>query len=850
MKRTSGRRRFLKLSALTMAVATGGTLGTLSLQNAQAATPATTYTPPSSNRIDTIIDTGWKFNEGDVSNAQATTFNDSSWSSVTLPHTWNTIDAEKGGSYYRGISWYRLHYTVPASYANHQLFLQFDGACLVADVYVNGTYLGEHQGGFATFRFEATSTLVVGSENVIAVKVNNAASTDIPPLNGDFNYFGGLYRDVHLVGVDNVHLAMQDYASSGLFLRQTNVSASSANLQVTAETFNDNGTAQNVTLTTYIVDAASTIVQTLTATQSVAAHAGYTFVQNTTIANPHLWNGRSDPYLYTVYAQLQVNSSVNDLVSAPLGFRFYSIDPNNGFFLNGQHLDLHGVNVHQGHLDLGWATTNANIDQDFSLILAMGANVIRTCHYQHAPHFYDNADKNGIILWAEQPIINSIISTTAFTQSAEQQLTEMIRQNYNHPSIIFWSIANEPDDTSNINTLLQTLNGVAQTQDPNRPTTLADNHSAGGDIAQHTSTVGYNQYYGWYTGSYNNLAGFLSSAHTLNPKSFAMSEYGAGASIYQHQENPPQPVTTSYFHPEEYQALLHEASWQQLASEPYVWGKFIWSMFDFASSSRNEGDHAGRNDKGLCTYDRVTCKDAYYWYKANWTTTPFVYITSRRHINRTSPTTGVKIYANTSTVTLTVNGTSLGNVTSTSHIFQWSNVTLQSGNNTVEATSTQNGQTYIDTVIWNYNPDVRLIAGSRMPYTDSAGKFYDVDHYYTGGTTGSTTATIANTPDPAKFQTYRVGASFSYNLPVVNGTYTLYLDFVEPHWTASGQRVFSVSANGTTLLSNFDIYSQVGENTALQKQFTLTVTGGTVALNFTASVDNAIIGAISLVKTS
>jgi beta-galactosidase len=849
MKRNIGRRRFLKLSAITTAVAASGTLETLSRQNVQAA-PMTTYTPPSSNRIDTLIDTGWKFYEGDVSNAQATTFNDSSWSTVTLPHTWNTIDGENGGSYYRGISWYRLHYTVPAEYANHQLFLQFDGACLVADVYVNGTYLGEHQGGFATFRFDATSTLTVGSVNVIAVKVNNAVSTDIPPLNGDFTYFGGLYRDVHLLGVDKVHMNLQDYGTTGLFLRQTNVSATSANLQVTTETTNDNSTAQSVTLNTSIVDATNTIVQTLSTTQSVAANSSYTFVQKTTITNPHLWNGVSNPYLYTVYAQVQVGSSVRDLVSAPLGFRWYSIDVNKGLFLNGQHLELHGVNVHQDHFNRGWANSDAATDQDFSLLMAMGANVVRTCHYQHSARFYENADKNGIILWAEQPIIDGIVVSAAFTASAEQQLTEEIRQNYNHPSILFWSIANEPNNTSSINTLLQTLNGVARAQDPDRLTTLADDTGTGDAIAEHTSTVGYNHYYGWYTGSYSQLAGALSSAHAVNPKSFAISEYGAGASIYQHQENPAKPVTTSYFHPEEYQALLHEASWQQLASAPYVWGKFVWCMFDFASATRNEGDHAGRNDKGLCTYDRATPKDAYYWYKANWTTTPFVYITSRRYVNRTSPTTGVKIYANTSAVTLMVNGTSLGSVTSTSHIFQWSNVTLQLGNNTVVATSIQGGQTYTDTVTWNYSPDLRLIAGSRMPYTDSTGKFYDVDHYYTGGTTGSTSATISGTTDPAKYQTYRDGTSFSYSLPLVNGTYMLYLQFVEPTMTASGKRVFSVSANGTTILSNFDIYSQVGKDVALQKQFTVTIANGTLALAFTASTNNAIVGGISLLKTS
>ena len=702
-KKKIARRRFLELSASTTALTmVGGTLGAFLEQDAQTALAATTYSPPSSNRVDMLIDTGWKFFKGDVSGAQAPTFNDGGWSDVNLPHTWNNIDGENGGSYYRGIAWYRLHYTVPASAAGRKLYLQFDGASLVADVYVNGTYLGEHQGGFAAFRFDATSALNVGTTNVIAVKVNNASSTDIPPLNGDFTVFGGLYRDAHLLVTDNVHMRMGDYGSSGLFLRQTNVSSASANLRVTAEMWNDNGTAQNVTLNTTIVDANNTVVQTLTATQSVAAHTGYTFVQATTLANPHLWNGQADPYLYHVYAQVQVGTSVKDVVSAPLGLRSYHIDPNNGFFLNGQYLDLHGVNVHQDHIDQGWAISNAEIDQDFSLMMQMGVNLIRTSHYQHAQHFYDNADANGVIVWSEQPIIGGIINSAAFTQSAEQQMTEMIRQNYNHPSIIFWSIANEVGNDANTNTLLQALNDVAHTQDPDRLTTLASNSAAGNAESKHTDTVGYNRYNGWYGGSYNDIGGILTSTHQNFPTmSFALSEFGAGASIFQHQDPPTQPVTSSNFHPEEWQALFHEAYWQALKTRPYVWGKFVWVMFDFSSASRHEGDHAGRNDKGLVTYDRKTCKDAYYWYKANWTNTPFVYITDRRFVNRTLPTANIKIYANTSAVTLTVNGVSLGTQTSSNHIFLWSNVALHTGNNTIQATSTQNGTTYQDTVTWN-----------------------------------------------------------------------------------------------------------------------------------------------------
>jgi beta-galactosidase len=702
MKRNIGRRRFLELSAMTTAAVVGGTVGEHTLLNAQkASAQEATYTPPASNRVDTLIDAGWKFHEGDVSGAQTSTFNDSGWSGVTLPHTWNNIDGENGGNYYRGISWYRLHYTVPAAYAGRRCYLQFDGASLVTDVYVNGTYLGEHQGGYATFRFDATAALKAGSDNVIAVKVNNAYSTDIAPLNGDFTVFGGLYRNVHLIVTDNVHMRMTDYGSSGLFVRQTNVSSASANLSVTVETWNDSGTSQKVTVQTIVVDASNTVVQTLSSTQTVAAHMGAQFVQTTTIAHPHLWDGQRDPYLYHVYAQVQVGSSVKDVVSVPLGIRSYSIDPNKGFFLNGHYLDLHGVNYHQDHIDEGWAVSDAQVDQDFSLMIAMGVNVIRTSHYQHSPRFYNNADTHGIVVWSEQPIIDGILTTTAFTQNAEQQLTEMIRQNYNHPSIIFWSIANEVGNDSATQTLLQALNTVAHAQDPDRITTLADDTGTFDNVANHTNTVGYNRYYGWYTGSYNDWGSVLTGIHQSYPtRSFAISEYGAGASIFQHEANPTQPVPASTLHPEEWQALVHEAAWQAMASRPYVWGKFVWVMFDFASAGRNEGDHPGRNDKGLCTYDRKTPKDAYYWYKANWTTSPFVYITDRRFVIRTTATTNIKVYANTSSVTLTVNGVSLGTKTSTNHIFIWSNVALQVGNNAVKAVSTQGGNTYTDTVTW------------------------------------------------------------------------------------------------------------------------------------------------------
>jgi beta-galactosidase len=824
--------------------------GLLPLAYLTAGPASADSTPPPSPRTDVLLDGNpWKFHKGDVSGAQSPTFDDSAWTAITLPHTWNNRDGEDGGNnYYRGIGWYRTHDTVSSALAGRRLFLQFDGADLVTDVYVNGTLLGEHQGGYSTFRFDATAALTVGADNVIAVKVSNASNADVPPLSADYTFFGGIYRSVHLVATDPVHISMLDYGSSGVYLTPSNVSASSANLQVTVKTWNDGDTAQTVTLNSVLVDAAGTVVQTLTGSQSIAAHSGFTFVQSTTVANPHLWDGQKDPYLYRVDAELQVGSTVTDVVSQPLGLRSYRVDANQGFLLNGHYLDLHGVNMHQDRLDQGWAVTDAQLDQDFGFAVEIGATAIRMAHYPHAQHVYDLADRNGMAIWAEIPLVNHVTASAAFTTNSENQLRELIRQNYNHPSIFFWSIANEQRCCPDPNPLLDQLNTLAHQEDPSRVDTLAVCCVSDTDpIALHTDTRGYNKYFGWYSGVATDFDNWATSFHASNPSlSFGVSEYGAGGSIYQHQSNPPKSVPTSYFHPEEYQAYVHETIWQSMKTKPYIWGKFIWNMFDFASDGRNEGDTAGRNDKGLVTYDRQTRKDAFYWYKANWSSSPFVYITGRRQVNRTSPTTDIKVYANTDSVSLTVNGVPLGTKTSGNHIFLWTGVTLQSGSNTVQAAGVKAAGTYTDSVTWTYSPNVRINAGARMPYTDGGGKFFDVDHYYSAGTASATSATIAGTTDQAEYQTYRYG-TFTYAIPVVNGTYTLYLKFVEPTFTASGQRVFSVSAEGQTLVSNLDVYQRVGRNTALQLSFTVTVTDGFLNLGFTPSVNNAIVAAIAAV---
>jgi len=664
------------------------------------------YVPPPSARQEIALASGWRFQRSDASGANATAFDDSAWSAVTVPHTWNATDGQDGGNnYYRGIGWYRRHVAVPADAAGKRLYLEFDGANIVADVWVNGTSMGQHRGGFSRFRFDVTSAIAVGADNVVAVRVSNAAVNDVAPLDADFTFFGGLYRDVRLLVTNRIHLDTMDYASSGIYLDTTNVSAQSASLRARVRVRNDDAAAASVAVRTVVVDGAGAPVLELPATGSVPSGMVSALSATATLANPHLWNGVADPYVYKAYVEVRVGSELVDWLAVPLGFRFYSVDPAQGFFLNGRYLDLHGVNRHQDRLNKGWAIGPAEHNEDMALIRELGANVVRLSHYQQSGYFHDLADNTGIILWAEIPLVNSITDSAAFRSNTSQQLTELIRQNYNHPSILFWGIGNEErSDNTPTNNLLASLATLVETEDPTRLSTYAQCCTSDtGGLPSHSDIVGYNTYYGWYDafGTSEQFGAWADNLHAQRPTwRIGISEYGAGAGITQHADNPPQPDPYGTPHPEEWQNLVHELHWKQMKTRPYLWSKLIWNMFDFAVDSRDEGDTPGRNDKGLVTYDRRTRKDAFFWYKANWSDVPVVYITSRRFTPRTTATVTVKVYSNSDSVTLMVNGTSRGAATGAERIFTWTNVPLTVGANTLQATGTSGATTATDNVTW------------------------------------------------------------------------------------------------------------------------------------------------------
>ncbi|MBN2161348.1 MAG: glycoside hydrolase family 2 protein [Pontiellaceae bacterium] len=663
---------------------------------------------PESPRKLISINEGWQFHKGDVAGAEAFAFSDADWERVDIPHTWNALDGQNGkNDFWTGPSWYRRTIMVDGSDAGREFWVQLDGANLITDVYVNGEHLGTHKGGYAGFRFNCTDQIKVGRENVIAIKVENFGRSKGPyaPISADFTFFGGVYRDVHLLVTDKLAIDADDYGSSGVYLKQTRVSSDSADLEIRCKVINRYDTAHNVTCRTILVDADDKVIEVLTKTMQIFPNGGsYDFVQSMKVKKPHLWNGLADPYLYRAYVQVIADKKIVDMVSQPVGFRFFSMDPDKGFLLNGRPYKLRGVNRHQDRENKGWAISDADMEEDFSLIREMGANTIRVAHYQQDQYWYDLCDKYGMVVWAEIPLVDTVIVSDDFYDNAKQQMRELIRQNYNHPSIVTWSAGNELHiKKPNPLELLTEISEVIKEEDTTRPSTYGSCHGDDSPLNFATDLVAFNKYYGWYSHELVHIGEWLDQWHKNHPDNMVgISEYGAGGNVFHHQENPPKPKGGGEpFMPEEYHCLYHEVYWNAFKSRDYLWGTWIWNMFDFASDHREFGERHGINLKGMVTYDRKIKKDSFFFYKANWTDTPVVHITSRRAMNRSNENVEVKVYSNAESVELLVDGKSIGKQTpSDIMICRWEGLDIADGT-PVKATAVKDGATYTDSIVWN-----------------------------------------------------------------------------------------------------------------------------------------------------
>lgn len=640
-------------------------------------------------RHDQLLNDNWQFRFGHQVEKNTV-------ARVDLPHTWNAQDALSGRTdYKRGLGHYERRLFVPADWKGQRLYLRFEGANSIADLFVNGRHAGQHRGGYGAFVFEITDFVNYGKANTLRVSVNNAETLELMPLVGDFNFYGGLYRDVHLVRTGPTCISLLDHGSSGIRLVQDSVSKDYAAIRALVALSNGSDTATQAEVLLRLLDgdrevAAQRLTLTLPPDSSVEGSLPVS------LRRPHLWDGRRDPFRYRAEVSLWRNGHEVDRVEQPLGLRYYHIDPERGFFLNGRHLSLRGVCRHQDRSEVGNALRREHHDEDAAIMAEMGANAVRLAHYPQAEYFYDLMDRYGFIVWAEIPFVGpggysdeGFVNLPAFRQNGREQLVELIRQHYNHPSIVVWGLFNElsmrGDDPV---PYIKELNDLAHREDPTRLTVAASNTD--GALNFVTDAMAWNRYDGWYGGTPAGLGQWLDHMHTTHPDlRIAISEYGAGASLYHQQDTLVKTVATSFWHPENWQTHYHMANWREISARPFVWGSFIWNLFDFGAAHRHEGDRVGINDKGLVSFDRRTRKDAFYFYKANWNKEiPLLYLAERRCTRRTRPVQTFMAFTNQPEAELFVNGTSCGHAkTDSLGTVRWNGVRLRPGQNEIRVVS-------------------------------------------------------------------------------------------------------------------------------------------------------------------
>ena len=587
-------------------------------------------------RQTTVLDKNWIFYKNPDSGEGE---------NVTLPHTWNAVDGQDGGNdYYRGTCKYACTFEKPEMEQNGKAYLEFDGAAMTADVFVNGAELFHHEGGYSRFRVDVTEHLK--EQNQLEVLVDNSDNTKVYPQKADFTFYGGLYRMVKLVTVPENHFCMEYAGSNGI--------------KVTPEvTILDAGAKKadaEVTVELWIEGKSADVMVTVGGEKkSVPVEHGYAKAVFD-LTDVHLWDGVDDPYLYTAKAEL----SDGDIVETTFGCRSFSIDPQKGFFLNGRSYPLRGVSRHQDRAGAGNALTHEMHREDMEIIKELGANTIRLAHYQHAQEFYDLCDEYGMVVWAEIPYITMHMPNgRANTLS---QMEELVVQNYNHPSIVCWGLSNEITAATPVDEDLlenhRLLNDLCHKLDKTRFTTMANVFMQETDspLLEIPDVNSYNLYFGWYLGELEQNDEFFDEYHAKYPdRCIGFSEYGADANPQYQSTNP-----THGDYSETYQTVYHEHMLKMIEERPYLWATHVWNMFDFAADGRDEGGKHGVNQKGLVTMDRKLKKDAFYLYKAYWNKEDaFVHICGRRYVDRKEDTTEVKVYSNQTTVSLYVDGTLL-----------------------------------------------------------------------------------------------------------------------------------------------------------------------------------------------
>lgn len=679
------------------------------------------------------------------------------WQVVQVPHTWNNVDMQrteiKAGSlarnerFYVGDAYYRKSFTPKANWKGKRVFIKFEGVGAKSEVYLNnapiaskiekesitypsssqnGTYnfVGRHQGAYSAFVYELTNLLKYGSENEILVKVNNEATPEAIPVNHTlFPVYGGIYRPVELIITADVNIAVNDFASPGIFITQKNVSKKSADITNKIKLENKSGKKQQIDVVTTIYESNGAVKTKISTAYDLLPQGRQEVLQQIELKNPRLWQGIDDPYLYRLVTQIKREGAVLDEVTQPLGVRKVEMRASEGLFLNGIKYPLYGVCRHQDRWGKGSALSNADHDEDLAIIKEMGATSIRLAHYQQSDYFYSKCDSMGFLVWAEIPFVNRV--STYEENNALQQMKELIRQSFNHPSIYIWGLHNEVY-TPNTYTveLTSKLNDLAKSEDPDRYTVQVSGYNVVDHPVNNNADVqGINHYFGWYNGELENLSDkddveTWANRITTEFKDYKIifSEYGAEARLDDQAEetgNFGTQFSNPAFFPEDFATRFHEINWGVIAKSPIFIGSYLWNTFEFATPITGL-NHYPRNYKGIVSFDRKIKKDSFYWYKANWSKEAVIYITQRRVAQRGNEITPITVYANQGVPTLTINGQKITSykkgTTDVHYIFE--NVKLNLGENTIVATMKgKDGKVIEDTILWNYDPKYKREVG-------------------------------------------------------------------------------------------------------------------------------------------
>lgn len=832
------------------------------------------------------------------------------WEPVHLPHTWNAEDVmDDTPGYFRGVGLYKRKLSLSKNLMGKQVYLLFEGANQFAEIFINGTKAGEHTGGYSAFTINITDLVSFEKENELLVKVDNSYNQDIPPLSADFTFYGGLYRDVFLKVENGIHFSGKENSQ---YIHTPVVNAKLATVEVKTVIVNKERVPKKIMITSVVRNTSGTVVSSSSQQVVLAAGAEQTFRQPLIqVKNPRLWSPES-PYLYSINSELKdaTTGKLLDAVTHPLGFRWFHFDAAKGFFLNGKSYKLVGTSRHQDYKGLGNAVPDALAIKDIQLLKQMGGNFLRVAHYPQDPSVLAACDSLGILTSVEIPVVNEITETQQFYNNCLSMHTEMIKQHYNHPSVIIWCYMNEvllrPHYNNDkekqttyfaaIKKLAKALDSVTRKEDPFRYTMIAHhgdyNRYKEAGLIDIAMIVGWNLYSGWYGPRLTDFPVFLDSFHRRHPSiPFVVSEYGADADPRIRSTAP-----VRFDKSVEYTTKLHQYYYTEMMKRPFVAAAMIWNLADFNSETRTETmPHI--NNKGLLEWDR-TAKDPYHYYQAVLSKKPFVKILGEasaagtadsNHLFSMQP---VQIAANIPEIELILNGIVEGKKSTIDGLSEWQ-LPFKNGVNVIEVIGQYEGKTHMDKKVISFilQPyhfeqqieftQLNILLGANRYFKDDEGQQWIPDQPYKEGSWGSiggktfqipnsnrlpygTDKSIAGTDNDPLYQTQQIGIK-KYRFDVPAGDYELTLHFAEllggqvkelPYNLSdperiepNGSRIFNVSVNGRLLLDNFDIAAQYGSATAVIKKIHLTVAGNTgIEIDFKTVEGEAVLNAIQLKK--